>query len=113
MVPSLGLLEEVSAVDLVGVLLVLWVAVVATLVTSGVDPATPPLWWGVVGLLLTLASVGISLVLYRQTRAEGEELGTVWEAMPEWEYEGRHGEANETARREQEETLREDGRRDS
>jgi hypothetical protein len=113
MVPGLHLLEEVGAIDLVGVLLVLWVAVLATLSTSGVDPAAPPLWWGVVVLLLTVASVLVALVLYRQTRAEGEELGTVWEAVPEWEYDGGHGAVNGTAQREQEESLREgeNGRR--
>jgi membrane protease YdiL (CAAX protease family) len=113
MVPGLDRLEQVSAADLVGVLLVCWVVVLAVLFTSGSDPAAPPRWWGVAGLLLTLASVVVALVLYRQTSAEGDELGTVWEAVPEWEYEGRHGEVNRTARREQEETLREEesGRR--
>lgn len=107
MVPGPDLLDSVNAVDLGGGLLVLWVVLLGTLLTSGVDPVAPPLWWGAVGLLLTLASLAVAFVLYRQTTAAGDRLGTVWESVPEWEYDDRHGEVNGTATREREEGLRE------
>ncbi|SEO88183.1 hypothetical protein SAMN04487948_106148 [Halogranum amylolyticum] len=109
MVPGLARLEAVSAADLVGVLLVCWVVVVATLSTSGVDPATPPRWVGVVGLSLTLASLVVAVVLYRQTDAGGDALGTVWAAVPEWESDGRDRGVDPTTRRDRETGLRERG----
>ncbi|SFL51038.1 hypothetical protein SAMN04487950_4068 [Halogranum rubrum] len=85
---TLDSLTSVSAADLVGGLLVLWVLTLGSVLTSSVDPATPPTWWGVAGLLLTLASVTVAAVLSRQLTDAGTRMETVWEVTSEQGVEG-------------------------
>lgn len=80
-------LDWVSATDLVGALLVLWVVALATLLTSGSDPTTPPVWWAPVGLVLLVASGVVAYALFRRAETRGERLGQVWEASPECHHE--------------------------
>lgn len=83
MVPSSSTLESVSTADLVGGLLVLWVVSLAALVTSKSDPAAPPVWWALDGLLLLVASITVAYALFRRAETRDESLGQVWEASPE------------------------------
>jgi membrane protein implicated in regulation of membrane protease activity len=82
-------LDSVSATDLVGALLVLWVVALATLLTSGSDPTTPPVWWAPLGLVVLLASSVVAYALLRRAEARGERLGQVWETSPECQHDDR------------------------
>lgn len=80
---TLDSLTSVSAADLIGGLVVLWVLTLGSVLTSSVDPAAPPTWWGVAGLFLTLASVTVAAVLSRQLTDAGTRMETVWEVTSE------------------------------
>ncbi|EJN61000.1 hypothetical protein [Halogranum rubrum] len=62
-------------------------------------------WWAFVGLFVGLVGVVTVAVLARQRadRADGE---SVWDAIPGWQYDGRHVESGGLARGEQEKALR-------
>jgi hypothetical protein len=61
-------------------------------------------WWALFGLFAGLvAVVTVAVVARRVERGDGE---SVWDAIPGWQYDGRHVESGGLARGEQEKALR-------
>lgn len=66
-----------------------------------------PTWWLLLSAFLGIAGLVTAGVLYRHARRETTDGESVWDAIPEWQYEGRHVESGGLARGEQEQALRE------
>jgi hypothetical protein len=67
-----------------------------------------PTWWVLLSAFLGIAGLVTVGVLYRHARRQSDADGeSVWDAIPEWQYEGRHVESGGLTRNEQEKALRE------
>lgn len=65
-------------------------------------------WWVLLGLFVGIAAFVAGGVMYRQRGDASESDGdSVWDAIPGWQYDGRHVESGGLARGEQEQALRE------
>lgn len=64
-------------------------------------------WWVALGSFLGIATLVAAGALYRQGRRERAEGESVWEVIPDWQYEGRHVESGGLTRGEQEQALHE------
>lgn len=65
-----------------------------------------PTWWLLLATFLGLVALVTAGVLYRRSRGDSDG-ESVWETIPDWQYDGRHVESGGLSRGEQENALRE------
>jgi hypothetical protein len=58
-------------------------------------------------LLFVLGVAVVSWLVFSKLRSDDGESGSVWNAIPDWQYDGRHAESGGLARGEQEQALQE------